>query len=134
MYDELSLYTLAHKNPSFIHQNIVDAYAAQSADETTKPIKTAFALMGLFLYLEKKYTGKEVQRAHMKMATEKKVWPRFTLPRNRGEVTVAEVLKTEPGAARDVLIRKWCESVWGAWSQSQQSVRDWVTGITRLST
>jgi hypothetical protein len=132
MYDELSLYTLAHKDSSFIHQNIVDAYAAQTADENTKPIKVAFALMGLFLYLEKNYTGKEVQLAHMKMAKEKKVWPTFTLPRDRGEVTVVDALNAEPGETRDAVIRKWCESVWEAWSQSQQSVRDWVTSELRI--
>jgi hypothetical protein len=131
-YDELTLYTLTHGDQSFIHQNIVDAYAAQSADENTKPVKVAFALMGLFLYLEKNYTGKQVQVAHMRMAKEKKVWPTFTLPRDRGKITVAEVLGAEPGAIRDVLIHKWCDSVWEAWNQSHQSVRDWVTSELRI--
>jgi hypothetical protein len=63
-YYELSYYTLAHDDPRFIHQHIVDAFAAQTANQDTNPIKVAFALIGLYLYLEKDYTGKEVQLAH----------------------------------------------------------------------
>ena len=31
-FHELSFYTLAHRDPTFIHQHIVDAYTAQHAD------------------------------------------------------------------------------------------------------
>lgn len=34
--NELSYYTLSHGDPSFIHQYIVDAFAAQHADENPK--------------------------------------------------------------------------------------------------
>ncbi len=71
-YNELSYYTLAHTDPSFIHQHIVDAYAAQHADENTKSITLTFALVGLYLHIEKKYSGKEVQRAHMQLANQRK--------------------------------------------------------------
>jgi len=73
LYNELACHTLAHGDPSFIHQYIVDAYAAQHADEKTKPIGLAFALVGLYLHIERHYSGKEVQRAHMKLAKKKKV-------------------------------------------------------------
>jgi hypothetical protein len=56
-YYELSYYTLAHDDPRFIHQHIVDAFAAQTANQDTNPIKVAFALIGLYLYLERDYTG-----------------------------------------------------------------------------
>jgi hypothetical protein len=36
-----------HRDPSFIHQYVVDAFAAQQADEQTKPMKLTFALVGL---------------------------------------------------------------------------------------
>jgi hypothetical protein len=32
LYNELAFYTLALGDPAFIHQNIVDAFAAQHAD------------------------------------------------------------------------------------------------------
>ena len=49
-------YTLAHPDAAFIHQHIVDAFTAQTANRDSKPIAVAFALIGLGLYLEKNYT------------------------------------------------------------------------------
>jgi hypothetical protein len=43
-FNELSFYTLAHPNKAyFIHQHIVDAFKAQTADHNTKPIGLTFA-------------------------------------------------------------------------------------------
>lgn len=122
-YYQLSYYTLAHKDPAFIHQNIVDAYAAQTADDNTKPIKIIFALIGLYLTVEKGYTGKQVQIMHIALGTKKRDWPKIDLPSNRGEITVIEVLAAAAGKDRDNLIKKWCESVWNAYKDSQPIIR-----------
>ena len=72
-FHELTFYTLAHPDAAyFIHQHIVDAYQAQTADEHTKPIAIIFSLAGLYLFAEQGYTGKMVQQVHMKMAGNKK--------------------------------------------------------------
>jgi len=63
-YDALCAYTLTRGDAAFIHQHVVDAFAAQSADEATKPITLTFALVGLYLHVERQFTGREVQRAH----------------------------------------------------------------------
>ena len=125
-FNELSYYTLSHGDPSFIHQYIVDAYAAQYADEKSKPIKVAFALIGLYLHIEKHYSGKEVQRAHMLLANKKKQWPVFPLPAGRGNICVSDVLQTEPGPLRDRAINEWSASVWEAWSESHAKVAELV--------
>ena len=121
---ELSYYTLAHPDPAFIHQHIVDAFIAQTADENSKPIAVAFALIGLHLYLDKNYTGKQVQLAHMALARHKREWPKFDLPETRGEITVADVLNEPAGTRRDAKIREWCASVWDAYSENHKSVQD----------
>jgi hypothetical protein len=126
LYNELAYYTLAHSDPSFIHQHIVDAYAAQYADETTKPIKLTFALVGLYLYVEKHWSGRAVQEAHMRLASRRKQWPRFDLPEQRGAVTVSDVVAAPPGRERDEAIRKWCISVWEAYRDTHQQVADLV--------
>ena len=87
LYHELSYYTLAHPGPSFIHQHIVDAYTAQHANETTKPIAVIFALIGLYLHVEKNFTGRQVQRFHMKLAKIRRQWVRPQLPKERGAST-----------------------------------------------
>lgn len=123
-FNELSYYTLSHVDPAFIHQYIVDAYAAQHADEKSKPIKIAFALIGLYLHIEKHYSGKEVQKAHMRLAKKKKQWPLFDLPAHRGNIGVTDVLRAKPGPPRDRAIKEWSASVWGAWSESHAKVAD----------
>jgi hypothetical protein len=126
LYDELSRYTLSLRDPTFAHQYIVDAYAAQHADEQTKPITIAFALAGLYLHNEKGYSGKEVQRAHMKLAENKKRIPFFELPGDKGEITVADVLCRTPGPDRDQAIERWSAAVWKAWKDSHAVVAEWL--------
>jgi hypothetical protein len=112
-FHELSFNTLAHPDKAyFIHQHIVDAFTAQTANEQTKPIGLIFALIGLYLFLEKGFTGRQVQLAHMKMAENKKAWPQRPLPASRGQITAAEVLNSSPGPVRDLMIKSWCASVW----------------------
>ena len=123
---ELSYYTLAHPSPKFIHQHIVDAFAAQHATVNSKPIYLAFALIGLYLHLEKGYSGREVQRAHMRLGNKRKQWPRFPFPEQRGEVTVFDVVAKPPGPERDQAIESWCKSVWEAWRPSHEQVRQLV--------
>ncbi|MGC1461526.1 MAG: DUF5946 family protein [Terracidiphilus sp.] len=126
LYNELAFYTLAHRDPAFIHQNIVDAFAAQHADEASKPIYIVFALVGLYLHVEKSFTGKQVQLAHMELAKRRKQWVRPEFPEERGAVRIADVLAVAPGPARDMMIRRWCESAWDAWKDSRQQIADLV--------
>ncbi len=85
------------------------------ADESTKPIKLTFGLIGLYLFLEKGYTGKQVQQAHVTLSQNKKTWPSLALPIQRGTITVGHVLQAEAGEHRDAMIKKWCKSVWVAY-------------------
>jgi hypothetical protein len=121
LFDELCFYTLAHGDFSFIHQHVVDAFAAQTAGPNDKPIKLTFALVGLYLHVEKQFTGRQVQQAHMKLGRRKQAWPVFELPEDRGEITVDEVLAREPGPDRDKAIHDWCVSVWNVF-RNQRSV------------
>lgn len=122
-FHELSFYTLAHHDKAyFIHQHVVDAFKAQTADRDTKPIGLTFALIGLFLYLEKGYTGKQVQLAHMQLAKNKRNWTILELPRERGNIMVTDVLKANPGLERDLMIKKWCESVWDTYKLWHQEI------------
>ena len=118
-FHELCYYTLAHTDPAFIHQHVVDAIAAQTCTADDKPIKLTFALVGLYLHLEKNRTGKQVQLAHMKLARRKQAWPTFPLPAFRGAITVHDVLAVDPGPARDAMIHRWCASAWDAFRDSR---------------
>ena len=117
LYHELSCYTLTHPGPSFIHQHIVDAYTAQHANEITKPIAVVFALIGLYLHVERNFTGRQVQRFHMKLAKIRRQWIRPQLPKERGAITVRHVWRLPGGPSRDALIDSWCASVWEGWNE-----------------
>ena len=125
-YAELAFYTLAHADPAFIHQHIVDAFAAQTAGPETQPVTLLFALVGLYLAVEKGLTGRQVQLAHMALAKNRNHWPRLPLPDQRGEISVYQVLAAPPGTERDEMIHRWCASVWSAYGDQQAFIRDFV--------
>jgi hypothetical protein len=117
-FHELCGYTLTLQDQEFIHQYVVDAFAAQTADESTKPIKLTFALVGLHLHLDRRYTGKHVQQVHQFLARRSREWPLFTRPSVRGSLTVLDVLAKPVGLERHKAIEAWCASVWEAYRAS----------------
>jgi hypothetical protein len=124
--NELSYYTLAHGHPRFIHQHLVDAYGAQHVRPSNSTIGAAFALAGLYLAVERHFTGRQVQKMHMLMARTSKHWPRFNPPADVGPLTVADVMAAEAGPQRDEKLMGWCVSVWSAWSAEHGRVREMV--------
>jgi hypothetical protein len=115
-YNELCAYTLGHGDPSFVHQYVVDAFMAQRADAQTKPIGVTFALVGLYLHLERQFSGRQVQLVHMQLGRRKRTWPTLHLPQNRGAMTSIDVMAVPAGPERDRAIDAWCASVWSAYS------------------
>ncbi len=135
--NELMAWSLSLRDSEFIHQHVVDAWAAQHADENSKSISVPFALIGLYLHLEKGYTGREVQRVHMRLGQPhgrgpgRKDWPRFPLPANRGTITVSDVIAA-PESERAAAVERWCRSVWETWSGSHEQVRQWAKAELNL--
>jgi hypothetical protein len=121
LYHELAAKTLSDRDPTFPHQLAVDAYAAQHAGAATKPITTAFALIGLCLVCERGFTGRQAQRAHMFLGRRRQEWPRFESPADVGPITVADVLAAGDGARREAL-QQWAASVWAAWRDQHEPV------------
>jgi len=119
LFHELSAYTLELRDPEFIHQRIVDAYAVQHAAPDSKPISIVFGLIGLYLYLERNFTGRQVQRAHMQLARRRRNWVAPPIPEQHAGIGVAEVVAAPPGPERIAMIRRWCEAVWLAWRHTR---------------
>lgn len=116
-YDQLYVYTMGR--PGFILQHVVDAHAAQSATVATRPLALFFALAGLFLHVERRFSGHEVQRVHMLLAKTPRQYPRILLPAQRGIITPDDVLAAAEGSPRDAAITAWCRSVWEAFGESR---------------
>ena len=123
LYNQLAFYTLELRDADFIHQHVVDAYAVQHAGPGTRPIAIVFGLIGLYLYLEKNFTGRQVQRAHMQLANRRKHWPAPPYPAGqRRAVRVADVLAASPGSERHAMIRRWCDAMWQDWSHARAQI------------
>jgi len=126
LYGELTASNMERMDPFFHHQLCVDAYGAQHAGESAKPIAAAFALVGLYLAAERGYTGRQVQQAHMELAKKagkEFAWPRFEPPERTWAVTVAEVWNAEAGEKREKMIKTWAETVWRGWAHEHGRVR-----------
>jgi hypothetical protein len=125
-YDELSIYTLSLGDPSFIHQLVVDAFAAQNADANSKSIFVAYSLAGLYLHHEHRYTGREVQKAHVDLTAKKNGLPFFDLPKFRGELRVTDALTAKPGPERDRMIERWSFETWQALNGLRDQIHAWL--------
>ena len=119
-YDEVYLYTMGR--PGFILQHVVDAFAVQRVNDDSKPIGLVFGLVGLYLHVEKQFSGREVQRVHMELGRRKRGWPRVYVPKDRGSMTVADVLAASAGPERDAAIDNWCRSVWTAFGANRETI------------
>ncbi|MEO7190332.1 MAG: DUF5946 family protein [Vicinamibacterales bacterium] len=119
-YQALYVYTMGRAG--FILQHVVDANMAQRLDTESKPISAIFALAGLYLHVEKGFTGSQVQRAHAVLARRKRDWPAIALPEHRGEITAADVMSAPAGPQRDAAITRWCASVWAQFAGSRDVV------------
>ena len=128
LYFQISYYTLSLKDSNFIHQLIVDSYAAQHSGAKTKPITISFALIGLYLVNERSYTGKKVQEAHMIMANKSKDWPNFKIPEEIKWMTVLDVIQS-PNNKKEDSIKKWCKSVWNVWKPEKEHIETLVNRL-----
>ena len=122
-YSDLQCYTVARQDPGFIHQHVVDTYAAQHGGGSTRAITVAFGLIGLYLALEKGYMGKQVQLAHMRIARTGKVWPYLDPPGQPAVLTVMDVLQAGTDEEKDAMIRKWMAAVWESWADRHSWVQ-----------
>lgn len=122
-FSDLACYTVALQDPAFIHQHAVDAYEAQHGGGSARTITVAFGLIGLYLALEKDYTGRQVQQAHMEIAKIRKDWPWLEPPGQPAILTVADVLRAGTDAEKDAMIMEWAAAVWKSWEDRQAWIR-----------
>jgi hypothetical protein len=120
----LSVYTISLQDPEFLHQHAVDAYEASHGGGKTKAITVVFGLIGLYLALEKGYTGKEVQRAHMELARQNKDWPLLVPPHETPMVSILEVVQAKEGNERNQKMMEWARAIWQTWEKDHQFIAD----------
>ena len=126
-YLELSAYNVERARWDFIHQQAVDAYAAQHSGPPAKPISAWFALVGLHLALDQERTGRQVQHAHMRLGRHKQAWPPLRPPADLRCMTAGEVLRHSPGDDRDAATLWWAGDVWSRWADSHHVIAEFCS-------
>lgn len=119
-FDEVYVYTMGR--PGFILQHVVDAFSVQTATNDSKPLGIVFGLVGLYLHVEKHFSGRQVQQVHVKLGSRKRDWPSICFPEDRGAITVLDVLAASAGPERDRAIDDWCRSVWTSFAGNRHSI------------
>lgn len=120
------------------HQMTVDAYQAQHVAADSPPIGPAFALIGLYLTIERGMGGPQVRHAHGFLASLRREWPVFYPPRFTWPVTVLDVAESLEAEAHLAAVQRWGASVWEAWGTDREQVRSlsddllrrWLSGRT----
>jgi hypothetical protein len=108
--------------PNFILQHVVDAHQAQTATSDSGAMGLVFSLVGLYLHVEKRFTGTQVQQVHQRLSRTKRQWPSIHLPQERGVLSAVEVLAERAGIERDAAIDRWCKTVWQSFNDSRETV------------
>ncbi|MGE0229742.1 MAG: DUF5946 family protein [Dehalococcoidia bacterium] len=78
----------------------MEAHMASHLTAEMRPLAGAFLLLGLCLFVERGYSGKRVQLAHVQLAERRREWPRFGRPPESSAMTVLDVLAAPPGESR----------------------------------
>ena len=125
VYSEVAGYELEHVTElGRWHQLLVDTYGAQHVGEGTPRIGPAFALIGLYLALERGWDGLAVRDAHRALARAHRDWPSFLpAPRFQDGLTVADLTLAGSPEAHVEVLRAWAGEVWAGWADRQESVR-----------
>jgi glutathione S-transferase len=130
LYTQVLSYEMVHLTSlGRYHQLTVDAYGAQHADVPSRPISTAFGLIGLYLALEHGWSGTAVRAAHQFLAQRFSRWPSF---RGRAEgpvLTVADVAGATTPDEHASHVQAWARSVWNSWAPEHPHVRSWAEAV-----
>jgi hypothetical protein len=121
-----------YSNPSYfkVHHLTVDAYSVQHpgtpSRHNTKSV--VVHLIGLFAGLEQQLSQQKVAKL-MDGATQKIKFEWLDPPQNRGDITVADVLKAQSAVEHEKLVHQWARESWSAWSDYHRQVEKWFNEI-----
>ena len=126
-YLELSAYNAERARWDFLHQEAVDAYAAQHP--VRQPSRSASGLRssGCTLPSIKDEPVGRFQRARMRLGRHKHAWPRLRAPSDLRCTTVGEVIRHSPCGDRDAAIVRRAGDVWSVWADSHDLIAELCT-------
>jgi hypothetical protein len=127
LYGEVQGYEYEHQAAlGQWHQLLVDTYAAQHVGERSAAITGAFALIGLYLAHERRWSGLAVRDAHQWLANRDSTWPRFSSPSQPAPATIQDLALAGTTAEYVVALHHWSRAVWDSWGAEHASVGELI--------
>ena len=77
----------------FDHQYLVDIFCCETYAPETKPISIAFALVGLYLFLEKDFSWKLIQNFHKHLSKQNIILPQISIHIKNPEFLIEDMIK-----------------------------------------
>jgi len=119
-----------------VHRQTVDAYAiqhpgvpARSARDPRAIQSLAVHLISLYLVLECGLPARAATEGMRRVLRNRERFHWLQPPASLGEMTVVDVLQAENLAEHEVLVRRWAQSAWDAWTPHHSTVRCWGAWI-----
>lgn len=135
VYGEVLAREYSNRDFMKFHRWTVDAYAAQHPGKpeprTIQSINVH--LLALFLLVEKQSEPTFVTAAMGKfIEREKQRFKWLAPPRQRGNVTVVDILSANTVEAHGTAVKKWAADVWNAWGEHHPTIRNLAAKIEGL--
>jgi hypothetical protein len=133
IYGEVLAREYSHPELMEVHRLSVDAYAVQHPGrESISTINSAaIHLMRLCLLCEEGLEMKYANTMIKILSDDKRSFRWLTPPASRGEITVADVWKTNSIEEHKTMVKEWALSTWQAWAPHHATIREWLQPIQR---
>ncbi len=112
-----------------VHRLTVDAYAVQHPGSKDRQSIHSIGvhLIRLCLFLEHGLTAERANDAMLEAAKNKHTFTWLEPPTCLGEITAADIAKTNSVDEHKALVKEWAQCVWDAWSCHHGIVRKWLS-------
>lgn len=83
-------------------------------------------LVSLYLVLERGFSSEKATAGIRRVLEHRKQFIRLDPPSPIGNLTILDVRDATDFALHEMMVKRWAESVWQAWSPHYETVRRWA--------
>jgi len=112
-----------------VHRLTVDAYAVQHpGTPSRKSIQSvAVHLVSMYLVLERGFDARRATAAMRRVLAAGRAFTWLEPPELWGGLTILDVREAQGLEEHTARVRRWARSVWEAWADYHEVVREWAT-------
>ncbi|TBR41226.1 hypothetical protein CBF23_010425 [Marinomonas agarivorans] len=119
-----------YSDPAYFetHRLSVDAYAVQHPGSTDRQSiqSVGVHLIRLCLFLEHGLTADKANDVMLAAGKNKHTFTFLSPPEHMGDITAADVAKTDSTDEHIAMVKRWAQSAWDAWAIHHKTIRSWL--------